>query len=344
MKKIDHSNLQVSAHNEWDTLKSVVVGIIQGARIPQTKDRALHAIDYPGKSYEEFLAAPCGSYPSKVINETEEDLERFSSQLKSLGIEVYRPDETDLTRLHSTELWSADGYYNYCPRDTITVIGEKVYATPMVMRHRQFEFFAYKDFFADESWFQFPLPRLSDELYDPYDRSGDNLRDIEPAFDAANILRFNQDILYLVSNTGNKKGARLLQDTLGPEYRVHMVCDIYKDRHIDTTFLPLKEGLLLCNQERVGKEDIPDFLKDWDILWMSEVVPLPAMEEWVPASEWIGLNVLSLSPTLAAVEENQVPLMKALKKHGIDSLPVRLRHCRTLGGGPHCITTDLLRV
>jgi N-dimethylarginine dimethylaminohydrolase len=44
-----------------------------------------------------------------------------------------------------------------------------------------------------------------------------------------------------------------------------------------------------------------------------------------------------------AVEESQQGLMRALARYGIESLPVRLRHMRTLGGGPHCVTLDLVR-
>lgn len=40
------------------------------------------------------------------------------------------------------------------------------------------------------------------------------LTEIEPAFDAANILRCNDDLFYLVSNGGNESGAHYLQSLL----------------------------------------------------------------------------------------------------------------------------------
>jgi N-dimethylarginine dimethylaminohydrolase len=43
------------------------------------------------------------------------------------------------------------------------------------------------------------------------------------------------------------------------------------------------------------------------------------------------------------VEEHQILLMKTLKKWGIESIPVKLRHARTLSGGPHCVTLDVVR-
>jgi hypothetical protein len=60
-------------------------------------------------------------------------------------------------------------------------------------------------------------------------------------------------------------------------------------------------------------------------------------------SEWLGMNLLMISPTLAAVDANQPQLMRLLKLHGIDSMPVLLRHGRVLGGGIHCVTLDTRR-
>ena len=48
------------------------------------------------------------------------------------------------------------------------------------------------------------------------------LTEVEPAFDAANILRANDDVLYLVSNSGNKLGSVLLQEALGDKDRISL--------------------------------------------------------------------------------------------------------------------------
>ncbi len=65
------------------------------------------------------------------------------------------------------------------------------------------------------------------------------------------------------------------------------------------------------------------------------------MPPW--ASKWLGLNMLMLSPTLAAVDSTQPALIKLLESRGIDVMPTLLRHGRVLGGGPHCITLDTRR-
>ena len=50
-----------------------------------------------------------------------------------------------------------------------------------------------------------------------------------------------------------------------------------------------------------------------------------------------------INDKLIMVEEHQTLLMKELKKWGIDTLPVKMRHARTFSGGPHCVTLDVVR-
>jgi hypothetical protein len=100
--------------------------------------------------------------------------------------------------------------------------------------------------------------------------------------------------------------------------------------------------VLLC-PERVNERNLPEYFRRWDKLWAPEPEPMACDPEWAPASKWIALNVLSLAPGLVAIEESQVSLMRALARHGIESVPIRLRHMRTMSGGPHCVTLDLVR-
>jgi N-dimethylarginine dimethylaminohydrolase len=47
-------------------------------------------------------------------------------------------------------------------------------------------------------------------------------------------------------------------------------------------------------------------------------------------------------PTLIDVM-NFTSLIKQLERNGFDIMPVVMRHCRTLSGGPHCATLDTVR-
>jgi N-dimethylarginine dimethylaminohydrolase len=336
------------SHNEWDDLKEIIVGSVHGAQIPTVKDKALHCIDYAHLNDEEFQNIPTGPYPQNVIEETQEDLERICNTLTELGVKVHRPIDRAFTEKRGNDLWEVDGYYNYCPRDSMLVIGDKVIATPMTLRHRHFESETCKPLIHPDHWVDFPKPKLSDEMYSREDLNRPTLMDgPEPIFDAANILRANNDIIYLVSNTGNLAGANYLEkwlwENISKDYKVHRVQNVYAYIHIDTTFVLLREGLVLINPARVNAANIPEFFKNWDKIWSPEPYPTHVMNDWCPASPWLGMNILPINKNLVLVEEHQLMIMKELKKWNIDSIPVKMRHSRTLSGGPHCITTDLVR-
>lgn len=334
--------------SEYGKLKEIIVGTAKNAQIPTITDKALHCIDYAHLSDEEFSKIPTGKYPDRLIAETEEDLNNIAKTLEDMGVVVHRPVDRDFTEKKGNDLWQVDGYYNYCPRDSMLVVEDKVLATPMTLRQRQFESETCKPLIHPDHWIDLPKPKLGDEMYSRLDLTRPTLLDgPEPIFDAANIIKSGYDILYLVSNTGNKAGARFLGDFLrenfDPKYKVHTAENVYAYIHIDTTFVFLREGLVLLNPSRVNDKNMPEFLKGWDKVWAPEPYPTQVMEDWCPASPWLGMNILSIDEKTVMVEEHQTLLMRTLKKHGIDSIPVKMRHSRTFSGGPHCVTLDLIR-
>jgi hypothetical protein len=52
-------------------------------------------------------------------------------------------------------------------------------------------------------WYSAPKPMLLDSLFEGVDLDAPTPHNDEPAFDAANVLRFGRDLIYLVSATGN---------------------------------------------------------------------------------------------------------------------------------------------
>lgn len=334
----------MSSYNEWDCLKKVVLGTIDNFQVPTVIDKSFHSILCPTTAKNKLHTVQVGGFPKKIIEETREDLNIISMILSELGVEVVRPKKILVKEKIKTNNWSVDQMGTYCPRDVFTCIGSKIIASPMSLRHRSKEFDAYRHLFRSDDVIIAPTPKLLDCSYSIKKKPLPNLLEIEPIFDAANIIRCNNDIFYLISNTGNNEGANWLQDILGSEYRVHRISGIYKNMHIDTTILPLREGLLLCNPDRVNHNNLPDFFKKWDVIYSPCMKDIPYINRCTAASKWIGMNLLSITPSLALVEKSQLALIKALNKNGIEVIPIALRHSRTLGGGPHCITTDIERV
>lgn len=315
--------------NEWGNLKKVIVGRADFARIPKL-DKSLRTVNYSHVIDDREIPNE-GLYPVQVLEEANEDLEILCNELRKLNVEVVRP------------MNRPTDYYNYCPRDLATIIGTKAIVAPMALQSRKDD---YKNIDLELKNI-YHVPNDQDDVNYNLDSIGNKdilaLNEFYPKFDAANIIRANDDILYLVSNSGNKKGAQYLQTLLGPKYNVHLLEGVYSYMHIDSTVAFLREGLMLLNPSRIkDKSVLPKPFCDWDAIYCPEPVDI-GYAYYNNASAWINVNLLSINEKLVVLEEHQEPLRKELEKYGIESLMLPMRHARTLGGCFHCVTLDLVR-
>ena len=139
------------------------------------------------------------------------------------------------------------------------------------------------------------------------------------------------------------KGAIELQRML-PDYHVWPIEGVYSYMHLDSTIALLDKGKMLLNPDRIKSiKQLPKPLQDWEPIWCPEPVDIGYYKNYCNASKWINMNLFSVHPKLVVLEEHQEPLAEELAKHGIESKLLPMRHQRTLGGGFHCVTLDLLR-
>ena len=120
--------------------------------------------------------------------------------------------------------------------------------------------------------------------------------------------------------------------------------NLYSYAHLDSTIIPLREGLVMYNASRVNEENEPKLFKSWDKIWIDECHS-SAQKTNLPwgASEWIGMNLLSINPNLVIMDWKQTHIINELLRHKIEVIPLELRHDRLLAGGFHCVTLDLVR-
>jgi N-dimethylarginine dimethylaminohydrolase len=134
---------------------------------------------------------------------------------------------------------------------------------------------------------------------------------------------------------------------LGDTFRVHTCEFNYYGSHIDTSIVALRPGLLLCNPERVSREMLPPFLREWEIIFSPKLIdPYNRDQSYIGSclgSKWMGMNLLSVRPDLVIADKHQVDLIRLLETYKINTIPLELRHSRMLGGGFHCVTVDIRR-
>lgn len=304
---------KIFSQNEWDPLREVVIGTADCANWPVYDTVFRNSMQNSSWTETEFPYGPIGQ---EIVDRANVSLNKFADVLEDLGVIVHRPLHRDYAAL--------DQFYGYCPRDTVLIVGNTVIRTPTTYPSRRNEWETML-----HVWNDHPV------VYP---------NELNVVFDAANVCRLNDTLLYLVSETGNSEGARWLQDYLGSQYCVYPITNLYSGVHIDSTIVPVREGLVVLNAGRISEDTVPDPIRTWDKIWIhaDELVTQP-FEHYPYASNWIGLNFLMVTPQLAIVDPKQEILRKKLAAHGVESIGVDLTESRTLGGGHHCCSLDTLR-
>ena len=303
--------MKIHSYNEWDPLRSVVVGRADHANWPVSDP--VFALESKRTLWKE-TPVPSGPVPDWIIKEANEDLDQLVGLLKSLNVEVFRPDEFNFQ--------THDGMYNYCPRDRLLVYGDTVVNPAMMYPCRDMELQCYHDIVDAAPNYLF-MPR----------HEGMTL-------DAANIARLNDKWIYLESASGNRAAYDWMCKHF-PAVDIELV-NFYSGVHIDSTIVPLREGLVLVNGSRVTPENLPRTLKDWEVIYCNHVEE-QGFFQYPYASKWIALNMLVVNPHTVIVDKDQPMLIDFLEKNQFMVIPMQLRHSRTLGGGFHCVTLDLHR-
>jgi N-dimethylarginine dimethylaminohydrolase len=266
--------------------------------------------------YDTLKKIVVGDASYAIIDEANEDLQGLCNILTDHGVEVVRPDTMNFQ--------AHDGMYNYCPRDRFIVYGSTVIDPAMLYPCRDMEYQCYAD-----------ILKLADRVIHMPRAAG-------MVLDAANVLRVSRNQwLFLESASGNRVAYEWLCDQV-PEVEIEL-CNFYAGVHIDSTIVALNATTFLVNGSRVKSATLPKMLQDKLILYVNEVVPQD-FYQYPYASKWIALNMLSINPHTVIVDSAQTDLIRTLESRlGMTVIPHQLRHSRTLGGGFHCTTLDLIR-
>jgi len=187
---------------------------------------------------------PSGAVPQWIVDEANEDLQDLVDILEQADVEVIRPTDMDFISL--------DGMYNYCPRDRLLIAGTTIVDPAMMYPCRDQEAHAY-EFLLSHDHRCLTMPR-----------------DAGMILDAANVCRLNDTWLFLESFSGNRGAAVWLQAQF-PDIKIE-ICNFYSGVHIDSTIVPIREGLVILNASRVTTENCPRALRDWDKIWVTDVV------------------------------------------------------------------------
>jgi glycine amidinotransferase len=354
----------VTSWNEWDPLKHVIVGRADGTMV-QAPEIAVQR-DWPDKGF------PLGKYglmPQEMIDKANEQLDNFAKILEGRGIRVDRPTPLDFSQTVQTPDWVQNSMFGCMPpRDLLLTVGNEMLEATMSYRSRWFEYLCYRplleQYYKEDPnmrWEAAPKPRLTERTYkkdwwkewnslseeEQYRRAEKSdwiPTEVEPLFDAADVIRCGKDLFVQKSMVTNNAGINWLHRHY-PDHRVHMVR--YRELtpwHMDTTIVPLRAGLVLVNPVRTPLEPQKQLFdkNDWEVLEAPKSL-LKKKGSMVFCSIWLNVNLLVLDPKTVCVEASETPVMELLDKHGLEVVPVPMYDVAAFGGGLHCSTADVYR-
>jgi scyllo-inosamine-4-phosphate amidinotransferase 1 len=303
----------INALNEWDSLEAIVVGTATHANWPTTDP--VFAEEGQRTLWKDS-PIPSGPVPQFIIDQANRELDTLSETLLRLGVTVYRPQPMNFVE--------TQGMYNYCPRDRLLVWNDIIVDVNMMYPCRDQEIQNYSRLLA----------QARQVIHMP--------RDQGLVLDAANVCRLGDTWLFLESASGNRAAYEWLSAQF-PSVTIEL-CNFYAGVHIDSTIVPLREGLVMLNADRVTPDNCPQAFRDWQKIWVTDDMIVPQdFYQYPYASKWIAMNMLVVNPETVILDAAQTQLITILKKHNIDSIPLTLSHSRTLGGGFHCVTLDTRR-
>ena len=212
----------VNSWNDWDPLKRVIVGRCDNSMIPPEEPATSEKVPVDSE-----MRGMWGLRPLRTVERGNECLENLVKAVEERGVVVDRPTPLQWNQAIGTPDFRNDSMMTCMPpRDILLTVGNEIMASANSFRCRYFEYLAYwplmKQYFDEDPeflWTQAPRPRLTDASYkhNYYDekitleerlvRTANKdfvTTEVEPMWDAADLMRMGKDIFIQHGLTTNR--------------------------------------------------------------------------------------------------------------------------------------------
>lgn len=346
----------IGVKNSFGQTKRIIVGIIDGAIVPEL-DIAVEAT-MPKKHHHFFKINGGRPFPSEYVQYAKNELDNLVNKLITFNVLVDRPSVVDFSKPIVTPDWKTlGGLYAAMPRDILLVLDSKIVVAPMSWRCRYDEIKSYNDLLIQYAQMGYEIiypikPELKDTLYNKanINTKGFNsiLNETEAVFDAADFIVIDKTILVQKSHVTNQAGIDWLKMEIGDEYEIHLVeTGDDKPMHIDATIVPLREGVMLINPDRVNinklRYILPIQFKNWDFVTAPQPIVSPKDPPKYMSSNWLSINIITLDSKTVFIEESQYTLGELLQSYNFDVVPIPFKYFQCFGGSFHCATQEIIR-
>ena len=318
------------AYTDFGRLRAAIVGSADGLALPPFNPTLHHYND-------EVQAALRRSGDQALLvaevmperwHKTVEQLDQLAALYESNGVQVYRPrpyseEETEY-RAHLQP-----GHSLLYPADPVYTLGKRYFELNIRRAYRRKEVFPLREIVApmissdaEASHVVMPAPQ-------PFEPSSGGPG---PYLEGGDIICYQNHVFVGESDiASNRAGTDWLESHITPEYQMHRMPMKGTVLHLLGAMVLIREGLLILYRDELNC-DLPEPLKDWDVIEISEA----------EARAYATVGV-SLDDERYIIPAGLHRVNEELDRRGVQPIPIDFEHVGYWGGCVSCATQAISR-
>ena len=318
------------AYTDFGRLRAAIVGSADGLALPPFNPTLHHYNDEVQTALRRSgdQALLVAEVMPERWHKTVEQLDQLAALYESNGVQVYRPrpyseEETEyLAHLQP-------GHSLLYPADPVYTLGKRYFELNIRRAYRRKEVFPLREIVApmissdaEASHVVMPAPQ-------PFEPSSGGPG---PYLEGGDIICYQNHVFVGESDiASNRAGTDWLESHIAPEYQMHRMPMKGTVLHLLGAMVLIREGLLILYRDELNC-DLPEPLKDWDVIEISEA----------EARAYATVGV-SLDDERYIIPAGLHRVNEELDRRGVQPIPIDFEHVGYWGGCVSCATQAISR-
>ena len=318
------------AYTDFGRLRAAIVGSADGLALPPFNPTLHHYNDEVQTALRRSgdQALLVAEVMPERWRKTGEQLAQLGARYEGNGVQVYRPrpyseEETEyLAHLQP-------GHSLLYPADPVYTLGKRYFELNIRRAYRRKEVFPLREIVApmissdaEASHVVMPAPQ-------PFEPSSGGPG---PYLEGGDIICYQNHVFVGESDiASNRAGTDWLESHITPEYQMHRMPMKGTVLHLLGAMVLIREGLLILYRDELNC-DLPEPLKDWDVIEISEA----------EARAYATVGV-SLDDERYIIPAGLHRVNEELDRRGVQPIPIDFEHVGYWGGCVSCATQAISR-
>ena len=318
------------AYTDFGRLRAAIVGSADGLALPPFNPTLHHYNDEVQTALRRSgdQALLVAEVMPERWHKTVEQFDQLAALYESNGVQVYRPrpyseEETEyLAHLQP-------GHSLLYPADPVYTLGKRYFELNIRRAYRRKEVFPLREIVApmissdaEASHVVMPAPQ-------PFEPSSGGPG---PYLEGGDIICYQNHVFVGESDiASNRAGTDWLESHITPEYQMHRMPMKGTVLHLLGAMVLIREGLLILYRDELNC-DLPEPLKDWDVIEISEA----------EARAYATVGV-SLDDERYIIPAGLHRVNEELDRRGVQPIPIDFEHVGYWGGCVSCATQAISR-